>query len=173
MVKWGLGLDDDGNGQSNEASKSPQESRRLSIQRCIQSLVHACQCRNANCSSSKHEFQAETKKLLDIVARSLYSEKEVFIRELISNGSDALEKLRHKLMTAGGETAPMEIHLKTDANQGTFTIQDTGVGMNQTELVENLGTIARSGSKVFNMQYIFQFMSKETVSQFYNKHYSL
>lgn len=50
MVKWGLGLDDDNNSQSGEASKSPQESRRLSIQRCIQSLVHACQCRNANCS---------------------------------------------------------------------------------------------------------------------------
>ncbi|XP_030590923.1 CREB binding protein b isoform X3 [Archocentrus centrarchus] len=50
MVKWGLGIDDDSNGQSGEASKSPQESRRLSIQRCIQSLVHACQCRNANCS---------------------------------------------------------------------------------------------------------------------------
>ncbi|XP_030263524.1 heat shock protein 75 kDa, mitochondrial [Sparus aurata] len=98
---------------------------------------------------AKHEFQAETKKLLDIVARSLYSEKEVFIRELISNGSDALEKLRHKLMTAGGETAPMEIHLQTDAAKGTFTIQDTGVGMNQEELVANLGTIARSGSKAF------------------------
>lgn len=103
-------------------------------------------------SSSKHEFQAETKKLLDIVARSLYSEKEVrkswecfsnlslciaplyqfpdspsffqvFIRELISNGSDALEKLRHKMITAGGETAPMEIHLQTDGAKGTFTIQ--------------------------------------------------
>ncbi|XP_051905610.1 heat shock protein 75 kDa, mitochondrial [Hippocampus zosterae] len=98
---------------------------------------------------SKHEFQAETKKLLDIVARSLYSEKEVFIRELISNGSDALEKLRHKLITAGGQTAPMEIHLQTDAAKGTFTIQDTGVGMNQEELVANLGTIARSGSKAF------------------------
>ncbi|CAG5897785.1 unnamed protein product [Menidia menidia] len=98
---------------------------------------------------SKHEFQAETKKLLDIVARSLYSEKEVFIRELISNGSDALEKLRHKLITAGGETAPMEIHLQTDAEKGTFTIQDTGVGMNKEELVANLGTIARSGSKAF------------------------
>ncbi|KAM8843960.1 heat shock protein 75 kDa, mitochondrial [Spinachia spinachia] len=98
---------------------------------------------------SKHEFQAETKKLLDIVARSLYSEKEVFIRELISNGSDALEKLRHKLMTAGGETAQMEIHLQTDGATGTFTIQDTGVGMNKEELVANLGTIARSGSKDF------------------------
>lgn len=98
---------------------------------------------------SKHEFQAETKKLLDIVARSLYSEKEVFIRELISNGSDALEKLRHKLITGGGETAPMEIHLQTDSAKGTFTIQDTGVGMNQADLVANLGTIARSGSKAF------------------------
>uniref|UniRef100_A0A672LQI7 Heat shock protein 75 kDa, mitochondrial-like n=1 Tax=Sinocyclocheilus grahami TaxID=75366 RepID=A0A672LQI7_SINGR len=104
---------------------------------------------NVQGSYSKHEFQAETKKLLDIVARSLYSEKEVFIRELISNSSDALEKLRHKMITAGGETAPMEIHLQTDAATGTFTIQDTGVGMNKEELVANLGTIARSGSKAF------------------------
>ncbi|XP_013865550.1 heat shock protein 75 kDa, mitochondrial [Austrofundulus limnaeus] len=100
-------------------------------------------------SFSKHEFQAETKKLLDIVARSLYSEKEVFIRELISNGSDALEKLRHKMITSSRELAPMEIHLQTDAAKGTFTIQDTGVGMNNEELVANLGTIARSGSKAF------------------------
>ncbi|XP_062875148.1 heat shock protein 75 kDa, mitochondrial isoform X2 [Trichomycterus rosablanca] len=97
----------------------------------------------------KHEFQAETKKLLDIVARSLYSEKEVFIRELISNGSDALEKLRHKLITGGGDTAPMEVHLQTDSTKGTLTIQDTGIGMNQEELITNLGTIARSGSKAF------------------------
>ncbi|XP_008576559.1 PREDICTED: heat shock protein 75 kDa, mitochondrial [Galeopterus variegatus] len=100
-------------------------------------------------SVSKHEFQAETKKLLDIVARSLYSEKEVFIRELISNASDALEKLRHKLV-ADGQTLPeMEIHLQTDAEKGTITIQDTGIGMTQEELVSNLGTIARSGSKAF------------------------
>ncbi|XP_038842242.1 heat shock protein 75 kDa, mitochondrial [Salvelinus namaycush] len=104
---------------------------------------------NVQGTFSKHEFQAETKKLLDIVARSLYSEKEVFIRELISNGSDALEKLRHQLITGGGDTAPMEIHLQTDQAKGTFTIQDTGVGMNQEELVANLGTIARSGSKAF------------------------
>ncbi|KAK1799193.1 hypothetical protein P4O66_007446, partial [Electrophorus voltai] len=104
---------------------------------------------NVQGSFSKHEFQAETKKLLDIVARSLYSEKEVFIRELISNSSDALEKLRHKLVTGGGDTAPMEIHLQTDAAKGTLTIQDTGIGMNQDELVTNLGTIARSGSKAF------------------------
>ncbi|XP_072273706.1 heat shock protein 75 kDa, mitochondrial [Pyxicephalus adspersus] len=100
-------------------------------------------------SASKHEFQAETKKLLDIVARSLYSEKEVFIRELISNASDALEKLRHKLLSQGNAFPEMEIHLQTDSDKGTITIQDTGVGMTQEELVSNLGTIARSGSKAF------------------------
>ncbi|MBN3322750.1 TRAP1 protein, partial [Atractosteus spatula] len=100
-------------------------------------------------SFDKHEFQAETKKLLDIVARSLYSEKEVFIRELISNGSDALEKMRHRQVSAGGESGPMEIHLQTDSAKGTFTIQDTGIGMTKEELVSNLGTIARSGSKAF------------------------
>lgn len=100
-------------------------------------------------SVSKHEFQAETKKLLDIVARSLYSEKEVFIRELISNASDALEKLRHKLVSEGQTLPEMEIHLQTDAEKGTITIQDTGIGMTQEELVSNLGTIARSGSKAF------------------------
>uniref|UniRef100_A0A8B9S0C1 TNF receptor associated protein 1 n=1 Tax=Accipiter nisus TaxID=211598 RepID=A0A8B9S0C1_9AVES len=104
---------------------------------------------NVKGAASKHEFQAETKKLLDIVARSLYSEKEVFIRELISNGSDALEKLRHRLMAEGKALPEMEIHLQTDSGKGTITIQDTGVGMTQEELVSNLGTIARSGSKAF------------------------
>ncbi|XP_059510031.1 heat shock protein 75 kDa, mitochondrial [Stegostoma tigrinum] len=100
-------------------------------------------------SFSKHEFQAETKKLLDIVARSLYSEKEVFIRELISNGSDALEKLRHKLVSSGQDQTPLELHLQSDTKKGTLTIQDTGIGMTREELTENLGTIARSGSKAF------------------------
>ncbi|NXS55120.1 TRAP1 protein, partial [Brachypteracias leptosomus] len=104
---------------------------------------------NVKGAASKHEFQAETKKLLDIVARSLYSEKEVFIRELISNGSDALEKLRHRLMAEGKALPEMEIHLQTDSSKGTITIQDTGIGMTQEELVSNLGTIARSGSKAF------------------------
>ncbi|MEQ2306136.1 TNF receptor-associated protein 1, mitochondrial [Ameca splendens] len=125
---------------TQEVEKEPEEEPLHTIISDTES-VQGC--------SSKHEFQAETKKLLDIVARSLYSEKEVFIRELISNGSDALEKLRHKMITAGGETAPMEIHLQTDGAKGTFTIQDTGVGMNEEELVANLGTIARSGSKAF------------------------
>ncbi|XP_042294351.1 heat shock protein 75 kDa, mitochondrial [Sceloporus undulatus] len=100
-------------------------------------------------SGSRHEFQAETQKLLDIVARSLYSEKEVFIRELISNGSDALEKLRHKLLSEGKVLPELEIHLETDSKEGTLTIQDTGIGMTREELLSNLGTIAQSGSKAF------------------------
>ncbi|KAJ8297867.1 hypothetical protein KUTeg_024398 [Tegillarca granosa] len=102
--------------------------------------------------ADSHEFKAETKKLLDIVAKSLYSEKEVFIRELISNSSDALEKLRY-LQTTHSDIvdsgAPLEIHLATDDSKKTFTIQDTGIGMTSDEMVENLGTIAKSGSKAF------------------------
>ncbi|VDI02843.1 TNF receptor-associated protein 1 [Mytilus galloprovincialis] len=102
--------------------------------------------------SDKHEFQAETRKLLDIVARSLYSEKEVFIRELISNASDALEKLRYIQVTkqeAITDDLSLEIHIATDEEKKTLTIQDTGVGMTKEEIIENLGTIARSGSKAF------------------------
>lgn len=100
-----------------------------------------------------HEFQAETAELLNIVAKSLYSENEVFIRELVSNASDALEKLRYTRLLAGdSETTdihPLEIFIRTDKYENTFTIQDTGVGMTKEELTKNLGTIARSGSKAF------------------------
>ncbi|XP_055697186.1 heat shock protein 75 kDa, mitochondrial [Phlebotomus papatasi] len=105
---------------------------------------------------NKHEFQAETRMLLDIVARSLYSEKEVFVRELISNASDALEKFRYTIHTAGEKEKDylevdraLEIHIGTDKQARTLTIQDTGIGMTQEELIANLGTIARSGSKRF------------------------
>ncbi|ELU01706.1 hypothetical protein CAPTEDRAFT_223831 [Capitella teleta] len=102
--------------------------------------------------SDSHDFQAETKKLLDIVARSLYSEKEVFIRELISNASDALEKLRYTQMTGVeivDKDRPLEIHIATDDDKKRFIIQDTGIGLNKEELIDNLGVIARSGSKAF------------------------
>ncbi|XP_002123045.2 heat shock protein 75 kDa, mitochondrial-like [Ciona intestinalis] len=105
--------------------------------------------------ANEHEFQAETAELLDIVAKSLYSENEVFIREIISNASDALEKLRYNRLTIdgeGGEAPQMEIHIRTDKYENTFTIQDTGIGMTREELSSNLGTIARSGSKAFLKQ---------------------
>lgn len=106
--------------------------------------------------TDKHEFQAETRMLLDIVARSLYSENEVFVRELISNASDSLEKFRYTIHTAGEEEKSyaeadrsLEILIATDKQAQTLTIQDTGIGMNREDLINNLGTIARSGSKKF------------------------
>ena len=98
------------------------------------------------------EFQAEVKQLLDIVIHSLYTEKEIFMRELISNSSDALEKFRLvSLMEAGyaDKDTPLEILVTTDEKDHTLTIEDTGVGMTREELIENLGTIAHSGSREF------------------------
>ena len=98
------------------------------------------------------EFQAEVKQVLDIVVHSLYTDREVFARELVSNASDALEKLRHLQLTEKeifDDSLEMEINVSTDENAGTVTIQDFGIGMDREELVENLGTIAHSGSKAF------------------------
>ena len=100
----------------------------------------------------KFEFQAEIKQLLDIVIHSLYTEKEIFVRELISNASDALEKLRHTQLTEKeifDDKLDLEIAVTTDDKAKTITIQDFGIGMSRDELVKNLGTIAHSGSKAF------------------------
>ena len=100
----------------------------------------------------KFEFQAEIKQLLDIVIHSLYTEKEIFVRELVSNASDALEKLRHLQLTEKDihdDSVALEISITSDDKAKTITFQDTGLGMTRAELVENLGTIAHSGSKAF------------------------
>ncbi|KAI9277137.1 ribosomal protein S5 domain 2-type protein [Phascolomyces articulosus] len=98
-----------------------------------------------------HEFKTETKRLLNIVANSLYSEKEIFVRELISNAADALEKLRHSqnLDSSLDSGNPLEIRISVDKEKKQFIIQDYGIGMTLDEINENLGTIARSGSKSF------------------------
>ena len=106
----------------------------------------------SNATPQKFEFQSEIKQLLDIVVHSLYTEKEIFVRELVSNASDALEKLRHLQLTEKeifDDRLELEINITTDDKAKTFMIQDFGVGMTQAELVENLGTIAHSGSKAF------------------------
>ncbi len=114
-------------------------------------------------SGQTMEFQAETRKILDIVTNSIYTDKEVFLRELISNASDSLEKYRYMQVnqevvtdaTAGAESTAeatsqgSEINIITDATSNTLTIIDNGIGMNKEELIANLGTIARSGSKAF------------------------
>ena len=97
-------------------------------------------------------FQAEVRQLLDIVIHSLYTDKEIFVRELISNASDSLEKLRLKQLTENSVfegDLPLEINITTDEEANTITFSDHGIGMNRQELTDNLGTIARSGSKEF------------------------
>lgn len=98
------------------------------------------------------EFQTEIKQLLDIVIHSLYTEREIFLRELISNSADATEKLRYIQLSGSDlkdKEAPLEIQINTDETNHTLTISDAGIGMTKEELVENLGTIAHSGSKEF------------------------
>ncbi|XP_057375330.1 heat shock protein 75 kDa, mitochondrial-like [Daphnia carinata] len=123
------------------------------------SLVRNEQQSNAKTAPEKREFQAETRMLLDIVAKSLYSEKEVFVRELISNASDALEKFRYLSLTGTAlenSQRPLEIKITAEKEAKTLTIEDSGIGMNKEEIINNLGTIARSGSKA----YIEQLKSK-------------
>ncbi len=97
-------------------------------------------------------FQAEVSRLLDIVAHSLYSEKEIFLRELISNASDACDRLRYAALTepglAEGDTE-YRVLLTPDKDARTLTVADNGIGMTRDELIENLGTIARSGTAAF------------------------
>lgn len=100
------------------------------------------------------EFQAEVKKMLDIVIHSLYTEREIFLRELVSNAADALEKFRHQKVVSQGEEIfddhlPLEINIRVDREKKTLTITDTGIGMDRGELESNLGTIAHSGSRAF------------------------
>ncbi len=102
--------------------------------------------------ATTHEFKAETKQVLDIVVNSLYKDKEIFVRELISNASDALEKLRRTQLTEKNifdDNLDLEINLNTDDSAKQLIIQDFGIGMTEEELIRNLGTIAHSGSKEF------------------------
>lgn len=103
-------------------------------------------------NTETHQFQAEVRQLLDIVINALYSDREIFVRELVSNASDALEKLRLKQLTDSNiyqPDKPLEITVTTDKENKTITIADTGIGMTEADLVENLGTIAHSGTKKF------------------------
>eukprot|EP00850_Spirogloea_muscicola_P011877 SM000075S21966 [mRNA] locus=s75:335751:343270:+ [translate_table: standard] len=100
----------------------------------------------------KYEYQAEVSRLLDLIVHSLYSHKEVFLRELVSNASDALDKLRFLSVTDGSllaDGSDLVIRIKADKAAGTITISDTGIGMTRQELQESLGTIAQSGTAKF------------------------
>ncbi len=101
---------------------------------------------------AKHQFQTEANQILQLMIHSLYSNKEIFLRELISNASDALDKLNMLVLTDDkykGITFSPRIDIKIDKEKRTLTVADTGIGMNEEDLVNNLGTIAKSGTKAF------------------------
>ena len=101
---------------------------------------------------AKKQFKTESKRILDLMINSIYTHKEIFLRELISNASDALDKLAYKSLTDDGvglSRSDFKIHLAVDKDARTLTISDNGIGMTQEELENNLGVIARSGSLQF------------------------
>ena len=98
------------------------------------------------------EFQTESKELLNLMINSIYSNRDIFLRELISNASDAIDKYKYLELTSGGKIPGKnyEIWIKTDSKERTITITDNGIGMSKEDLINNLGTIAHSGSKEFS-----------------------
>ena len=104
---------------------------------------------------AKKEFQAESKKLMDMMINSIYTNKEIFLRELISNASDAIDKLYYKSLTdpsVGMNKGDFRILLTRDKDNRLLTVSDNGIGMTKEELEQNLGTIARSGSLQFKQE---------------------
>nr|WHU24059.1 heat shock protein 90 [Dinophyceae sp.] len=102
--------------------------------------------------AEKHEFQAEVNRLMDIIINSLYTDKQVFLRELVSNAADALEKARfHSVQDDSflGDTKDLEVKIEHDPDAKTISITDTGVGMSKADLINNLGTVAKSGTTNF------------------------
>ena len=106
----------------------------------------------AGAPAETHAFQAEVAELLNLMVHSVYSETDIFLRELISNGSDACDKLRYEAIAkpellAGADK--LAIRIVPDKAAGTLTVADTGIGMDRQELLDNLGTVARSGTRAF------------------------
>ena len=101
---------------------------------------------------AKHEFQTEVNQLLKLIIHSLYSNKDIFLREIVSNASDALDKLKYLTVSDDAYKAIQfdpRIDISFDEKDGTLTVQDSGIGMDEEDLQNNLGTIARSGTKAF------------------------
>ena len=100
--------------------------------------------------SEVKEFKTESKRLLDLMINSIYTNKEIFLRELISNASDAIDKYHYLSLTNDSiPTIEHEIRIETDNKNRTLTIKDNGIGMNYDDMINNLGTIAKSGSAEF------------------------
>ncbi len=116
----------------------------------------------------KIQFKSEISQLMDILIHSLYKEREIFLRELISNSVDALNKMKIKSLTETGADKEIELKIKieTDKENNILKVIDTGIGMTETELVENIGTIAHSGSKAFLEKIKSEDLAKDLIGQF-------
>jgi molecular chaperone HtpG len=107
---------------------------------------------DTNEPTQQFSFKAETKQLLNILIHSLYKDREVFLRELLSNASDALNRMRFEMVTNQevlDSKTELKIHIQADKEMRTLTITDSGIGMTHDEIIENLGTIAQSGARKF------------------------
>src|SRR5665811_386378 len=105
-----------------------------------------------NAAQENRSFQAEVVQILDLMVHSLYSNKEIFLRELISNASDAIDRLRFETFTRPEleeDDGPLQIRVSYDADAATITIADNGIGMSRQEVIEHIGTIAKSGPREF------------------------
>src|SRR3954468_15049471 len=107
---------------------------------------------NAPTQQERFSFQAEVVQLLDLMVHSLYGNKEIFLRELISNASDAIDRLRFASLTEPGIQVgedPPRIRVRFDKDARTITVSDNGIGMSRQEVIDNIGTIAKSGTREF------------------------
>src|SRR5437016_8784008 len=113
------------------------------------------------------QFQAEARQVLDLMIHSLYTQKEIFLRELISNASDALDRLRFETLSRPeliGPDEKLEIWIESDPNARTLTISDNGIGMSREEVIANIGTIAKSGTREM-VERLKQGESKQAIAE--------
>merc|ERR1711871_1067218 len=145
---------EDGLGDAATSTGTNTDTKALEDESIQLDGLSVKEAQDLRAGAEKFEFQAEVNRLLDIIIHSLYSQREVFLRELISNASDALDKVRFQSITdpnvlGEGDTAKLEIKVTVDKAAKTLTITDRGVGMTKDDLIKNLGTIAKSGTSKF------------------------